>query len=314
MLVYPHRPHLARRGARGFTLVELLVVIGIIALLISILLPSLNAAREQARTVKCLANLQQLGLAAVMYTQNNNGHILPADIDLGGPYADASFGRNWNDTWATILVADNYVPYPRGLLPDNPPGLDNIFGCPSGILEMSAITHTSVDVPNSRKDSRGAMGYLHQSGPAPKGREPGLNVFSWYGINGTSVSTTPSSPPSERNIGRWIPCKRITGSPRATKGWIRINQIKKPTQLAFLFDGLLGLNYTGNANRINARHIRQSVTNVAFFDGHAESVPTKSIPGGDKDARTGDGNAPFGDPDSPGNANKYSHPLWRMDQ
>src|SRR5438477_10441937 len=58
------------RGFRGFTLIELLVVIAIIAILAAILFPVFAQAREKARSISCLSNLKQIGLAIAMYTQD----------------------------------------------------------------------------------------------------------------------------------------------------------------------------------------------------------------------------------------------------
>jgi prepilin-type N-terminal cleavage/methylation domain-containing protein/prepilin-type processing-associated H-X9-DG protein len=78
-------------GKRGaFTLVELLVVIGIIALLISVLLPALSRAREAANQTACMSNMRQIGLAYMMYA-NDNKSWLPASARGGGPNFEHDF-------------------------------------------------------------------------------------------------------------------------------------------------------------------------------------------------------------------------------
>jgi prepilin-type N-terminal cleavage/methylation domain-containing protein/prepilin-type processing-associated H-X9-DG protein len=66
-----------RKRSAAFTLVELLVVIGIIAVLIALLLPALGRAREQAKTVQCGSNLHQLAIGAFMYADAHKGKVIP---------------------------------------------------------------------------------------------------------------------------------------------------------------------------------------------------------------------------------------------
>jgi prepilin-type N-terminal cleavage/methylation domain-containing protein len=102
------------RRKSAFTLIELLVVVAIIALLISILLPSLAKAKEQAKAAVCMSNLRQLALVMGMYRQDNKGYF-PGDHKegAGGSYI----------TWA---------PRFRKYLNDDP----SLFYCPSADIEF----------------------------------------------------------------------------------------------------------------------------------------------------------------------------------
>ena len=147
------------RNLVGFTLVELLVVIGIIALLIAILLPALSGAREHANRVKCAANLRSIGQAMSMYAQENHGRYPrtwydgTADTfffrsDGTGP----PFGTNPNGTLIpgspreNDLTAAYFLLIHYGFVPPD------VFVCPSTDHQKDPLVRP-IDPPWTRRDA-----------------------------------------------------------------------------------------------------------------------------------------------------------------
>src|SRR5579863_7141820 len=96
-----------RRAPRGFTLVEVLVVLAIIAILVALILPAVQRARESARRVDCLSHLRQIGLAIHSYYDSNNGRFF-----LHHPFdADVISNSGAADSFAEIYWEDKLMPY-----------------------------------------------------------------------------------------------------------------------------------------------------------------------------------------------------------
>jgi prepilin-type N-terminal cleavage/methylation domain-containing protein len=249
----------------GFTLVELLVVIGIIAVLISILLPALNRARESSNTAKCLSNLKQIATAMVLYSNTHKGVVLPAGYQSVNGVDYGSLQQ-----WFGILMNDKYLPAPKTTNSGwDATTVSSVLKCPSGIdaVAISASSATpQLGLPTSRTDQRGAAATRGNNLDKSKGYlgNPGW-ADSWYAINASVNDPTKVWPT------RFVP----TVMPDGSLDWSlqKLSKIKKSSQTVFVLDGVQW-NFAVNPNRINARHDKQTKTNVVFYDAHAESIPT----------------------------------------
>ena len=159
---------MSKRRNRAFTLIELLVVVAIIALLISILLPSLSRARGTARMVKCQAILNQMGTAHHMYANQADDWFVPIEIaGFGGWYRwirwRSMIGLPPGDLWPEGLVCPD-VPPDRNRIVHFNVGVNGSTGAPgitTGVIPRHAgdraVGGTAIGSGNSARVFRGKV-------------------------------------------------------------------------------------------------------------------------------------------------------------
>ena len=211
----------AQKNLCNFTLIELLVVIAIIAILAAMLLPALSAARERARSAKCVGNLKNIGMACIMYAGDNQGNM-PVGLRRGDEakgvilvngnsiYVD---GKN-KDTMLWLLPSGGYFPEIEMQGKDKQQIVTDVseryFRCPSDPVYYTlsfAATSYHIFFANMAAWDNGYSGQMYSAESARTivGRDRPDNAilndnFPWYkGGTGTTYGN-PSNHPGSSNF------------------------------------------------------------------------------------------------------------------